>query len=133
MSEIPPVDDVDAEEFRVILVVEDDEMLRMTVSDYLRESGFNVLEAGNGVEAVSVLEQGTGHVDIVFSDVQMPGLDGFGLARWIGRTLPSVKIVLTSGYATSMSDLDADLRHLGPVVAKPYGHAALAQHLRAMH
>jgi CheY-like chemotaxis protein len=128
----PSVDSVNSEEPRVILVVEDDEILRLIVSDYLRECGFDVLEAGDGTEAVTVLEQPQAHIDIVFSDVHMPGLDGFELARWIGHTRPSVKIVLTSGYATSATDMAADLRHLGPVVAKPYGHAALAEHLRAM-
>ncbi|MEA2816833.1 MAG: hypothetical protein QOI93_4534, partial [Rhodospirillaceae bacterium] len=61
-----------------ILVVEDEILVRTVIAAYLRDCGFDVVEAGNADEAVRVLEAGI-RIDIVFSDVNMPGsLDGFG-------------------------------------------------------
>ena len=71
---------------------------------YLRDCGFDVVEAGNADEAVRVLEAGI-RIDIVFSDVNMPGsLDGFGLAQWLCRERPGLKIILTSGAAQGAKD-----------------------------
>lgn len=72
-----------------ILIVEDDGLLRMAVADFLRDMGHAVVEATTGEEAVSILQTCT-DVDVVFSDVQMPGtVDGLGLARWCARTAPT--------------------------------------------
>ena len=80
-----------------VLVAEDEILVRTVIAAYLRDCGFDVVEAGNADEAVRVLEAGT-RVDIVFSDVNMPGrLDGFGLAQWLRRKRPGLKIILTSG------------------------------------
>src|SRR5512139_614094 len=80
-----------------VLVVEDDVLVRTVLAAYLRECGFDVVEAGSADEAIRVLEAGI-RVDIVFSDVNMPGsMDGFGLARWLRRERPGLKIILTTG------------------------------------
>jgi DNA-binding NtrC family response regulator len=64
---------------------------------YLRETGYRVIEAENVAEGISVLSSGT-RVDFVFSDINMPGsLDGFGLAQWLAKQHPTVRILLTSG------------------------------------
>ena len=71
--------------------------VRIMIADYLRDRGFRVVEAGTADEAIRLLRANE-HVDIVFSDVQMPGgLDGFGLAQWVRREQPDVKIILASG------------------------------------
>jgi CheY-like chemotaxis protein len=114
-----------------VLVVEDEIMVRAVVAAYLRDCGFDVVEAANADEGVRVLEAGV-RVDIVFSDVNMPGsIDGFGLAQWLRRERPGLKIVLTSGglwTAREMSDLCED----GLLLAKPYDHARLARRLREL-
>jgi CheY-like chemotaxis protein len=114
-----------------VLVVEDEIMVRAVVAAYLRDCGFDVVEAANADEGVRVLEAGV-RVDIVFSDVNMPGsMDGFGLAQWLRQERPGLKIVLTSGglwTAREMSDLCED----GPLLAKPYDHARLARQLREL-
>ena len=80
-----------------ILVVEDEPMIRLDVAEGLREFGFHVYEASDGVEALQILGQTS--VNLVFSDVQMPGkLDGFDVARHVRSSLPQVPIVLTSGF-----------------------------------
>jgi len=98
----------------VILVVEDDGFLCEVAVDYLAEAGLPVLKAATADDAIEMLKQ---HDEIaaVFSDVQMPGpLDGIGLARWIARERPEVKVLLTSG------DVPQDAVRDWPVLAKPY-------------
>jgi CheY-like chemotaxis protein len=108
-----------------ILVVEDEVLIRLSLSDYLRECGFTVLEAASGDEAIEVLRGRGDDVDLVFSDVQMPGeTDGFTLARWVRSNHPEIPVILTSGVAHAVEKA-ADLCLEGPIVKKPYDHAAL--------
>ena len=108
-----------------ILVVEDDVLVRSLVATYLRDSGFDVIEANGADEAIRFL-QAELTVDIVFSDIQMPGsMDGFGLAQWMRRERPWLKIILTSGAARTAQEA-------GPILAKPYDYAELERHIRSL-
>jgi CheY-like chemotaxis protein len=81
----------------VVLVVEDEALIRSAVAEYLRISGNSVVEAANAAEAIAVFAAGV-PIDVVFSDIHMPGtMDGFGLARWISHHHPGINVVLTSG------------------------------------
>jgi CheY-like chemotaxis protein len=114
-----------------ILVVEDDVLVRSLVAAYLRECGFDVIEANGADEAIRVMEAEV-RVDIVFSDIQMPGsMDGFGLAQWVRRERPWLKVILTSGAART-ARAAGDLREHGPILAKPYDHAELERHIRTL-
>ncbi len=76
---------------QTILIVEDEVLVRLVVADYLRECGYRVYEAVNAAEALAMLQAPEVSIDIVVSDVQMPGdMDGFGLARWIRGNKPGV-------------------------------------------
>jgi CheY-like chemotaxis protein len=102
-----------------ILVVEDEVLVRMVIADYLRECGYRVIEAGSAEEAITVLTSPE-PVEIVFSDVQMPGeMDGFGLATWVRRNQPWLKVLLTSGNARAATTA-GDLCEEGPLEQKPY-------------
>lgn len=80
-----------------VLVVEDEPLLRVYVAEVLAESGFEVLEAASGQEALALLSRDPG-VCAVVSDVAMPGgVNGFELARRLRRELPDLGIVLVSG------------------------------------
>jgi two-component system cell cycle sensor histidine kinase/response regulator CckA len=81
-----------------ILLVEDEEGLRALNARGLASRGYTVLEAGNGVEAIEVLEQ-QGSVDLVVSDVVMPEMDGPALLKEVRRRYPTVKFIFVSGYA----------------------------------
>lgn len=116
----------------VILVVDDEVLIRMAVAEYLRECGFHVFEAADGEEAVTVLTATDTAIDLVFSDVQMPGMDGFSLARWIREHRPGVQVLLTSGNPTSIAQKATDLCHLGPVEPKPYDHEPIKQRIQRM-
>jgi two-component system, cell cycle sensor histidine kinase and response regulator CckA len=90
-----------------ILLVEDEEGLRALNARGLASRGYTVLEAGNGVEAIEVLEKYDGKVDLVVSDVVMPEMDGPTLLRELRSRDPGLKIIFVSGYAE-----DAFQKHL---------------------
>jgi CheY-like chemotaxis protein len=80
-----------------VLVIEDDVLIRLDMADSLRVSGFTVLEASNGDEALTVLKA-VDTVALVVSDIQMPGkIDGLALAAWLRREMPHIAIVLVTG------------------------------------
>jgi two-component system cell cycle sensor histidine kinase/response regulator CckA len=90
-----------------ILLVEDEEGLRQLNARGLASRGYTVLEAGNGVEAIAVLEKTDGQVDLVVSDVVMPEMDGPTLLRELRSRNPTLKVIFVSGYAE-----DAFQKHL---------------------
>lgn len=103
----------------------------MALADYLRECGYTVVETSDADEAITVLEADV-PVDIAFSDIAMPAsLDGFGLAQWIRRERPGIKVILTSGVARSAKAAGELCEH-GPMLAKPYEHADLERRIRAL-
>jgi two-component system, response regulator PdtaR len=109
----------------VVLIVEDEPLVRVAGVDLLAEAGFEVLEAGNADEALRILEA-TPEVRVVFSDVEMPGsLDGLGLARNICQCWPRIGILLTSGHRIRAETLPREARFL----AKPYDGQALVRHI----
>ena len=99
-----------------ILLVEDEEGLRALNARGLASRGYTVLEAGNGVEAIDVLEKSDGRVDLVVSDVVMPEMDGPTLARELRSRNPGLKIIFVSGYAE-----DAFQKHLPESEKGQYG------------
>jgi CheY-like chemotaxis protein len=109
----------------VVLIVEDEPLVRLTGADLLAEAGFEVFEAGNADEALRILEA-TQEVRVVFSDVEMPGsLDGVGLARHICQRWSSIGIVLTSGHRIREETIPRD----GKFLPKPYDGRALVRQI----
>jgi CheY-like chemotaxis protein len=116
----------------VILLVEDDLLLRCTTGEYLRLSGFLVIEAANAVEAMAVFASGK-PVDAVFSDVSLSAaMDGVMLARWLRRHHPHVPVMLTSGYGGSARGAATQLVGDESFLSKPYRQTAAANRLRAL-
>lgn len=103
-----------------VLVVEDEILLRVAIADYLRECGFKVYEAGTGSDALIILRAKNAAVDLVLSDIDMPGaFDGFALAQWIRKHKPKLAIVL-AGSDRKKSEAADDLCKNAPFFAKPY-------------
>jgi CheY-like chemotaxis protein len=117
---------------QVILVVDDEVLIRSVIAEYLRECGFHVFEAADGSEAIEILQGAGMPIDLVFSDLQMPKLDGFELARWVRQNRPEVQVLLTSGNPGIAAAKATDLCHQGPVVPKPYEHAILLKRMKRM-
>ena len=117
---------------QTVLVVEDEVLIRLVIADYLRECGYRVHEAASADEAIVVLESRDVSVDIVFSDVIMPGrMDGFGLARWVRANRPQIDIVLTSGIDRS-AEVAGMLCQGGPLLEKPYEPQKVADRIKQL-
>src|SRR5260221_11202492 len=83
----------------VVLVVEDNYLLRMDAADMIEAAGFEVIEAVNADDAIAILEA-RNDIAVVFTDVQMPGsMDGLRLARAVRGRWPPIKMGTTSGQA----------------------------------
>lgn len=110
-----------------ILVVEDEILTRMATADHLRDCGFRVLEASDAEEARTLLKAAE-PIELVFSDINMPGMNGLALASWIAREFPDVKIVLTSGDNTNAATAGVTAIYL----EKPYDLITLGQLITAL-
>jgi CheY-like chemotaxis protein len=112
----------------IVLVVEDEVLLRMMLADVLRRAGFRVVEACNAHEALDLLGHGAANVKAVISDIRMPGsIDGVGLARTIRSNYPTIKVLLAAGH---MGALDAT-EHDG-FFQKTYDTAKIIRHVRQL-
>ena len=117
---------------RPFLVVEDEVLIRLVIADYLRDCGYKVHEAVSGEEAIAILQAPEVSIDVVFSDVEMPGsMDGFALARWVRANKPGMEIILTSGIERS-ADIAATLCEAGPLMKKPYSSQDVVDRLRQL-
>jgi len=113
----------------VVLVVEDDPILRLNAVDIVEEAGFIALEATNADDAISLLEA-RDDIRIVFTDIEMPGsMDGLKLALAVRDRWPPVKLIVTSG---KFAIKDGDLPEGGLYFPKPYLPAAIAQALHSL-
>jgi CheY-like chemotaxis protein len=107
----------------VVLIVEDDYLLRMDAINMIAAAGFAVVEAANADEAIEILEARP-DITVVFTDIQMPGsMDGLKLARAVRGRWPPIKIVATSGLVDVG---EKDLPEGGRFLPKPYHPKALA-------
>ncbi len=118
-------------EGEVVLVVEDEPAVRMLVIEELRELGYTVLEAANGLEALPILESPR-HLDLMISDVGLPGMNGRQLAE-IGRQhRPHLPILFMTGYAENAAARSEFLGKRMEMIAKPFALDELATKIRGM-
>ena len=110
-----------------VLVVEDSEPIRRVVIFMLRQTGYHCLEASNGAEALNVLRAET-KIQLVLTDVVMPGMGGAELARKVAREYPAVRVVFMSGY--SDDPLVRSLERTPVFLAKPFTASALTSIVR---
>jgi DNA-binding NtrC family response regulator len=114
-----------------ILVVEDDVLIRMPIAQYLRDCGYRVIEAVSADEAMTVLMHKETQVDMVFSDIEMPGsTDGFGLSKWIRDNRPGIDIILTGTVPRALKAAK-ELCDDGPL-PKPYEPQAVHDYIRRL-
>jgi len=113
----------------VVLLVEDEILVRAAVAEYLRRSGYVAVEAADAAEAIAVFSSGE-PIDVVLCDVDLPGtMDGLSLARWIDRRRSAPPVLLTSGRGIGRS---VGERTAFSFIAKPYRLAALTERLELL-
>ena len=116
----------------VVLVVEDEVLVRYVICDYLRECGYKVIEAANGDEALEVLNGAHVGVDVILSGVQTPGsMDGFALARWVRANRSDIGVIL-AGTLSRAADAAAELCEQGPMLSKPYEPQAVVDRIKRL-
>jgi CheY-like chemotaxis protein len=112
----------------LVLVVEDEPLLRLYAVSLIQDAGFATCEAGSADEAIARLECAPA-IDIVFTDIDLPGtMDGLHLAAAIRHRWPPVELILTSGHAVVDP---AELPERGHFFSKPYDAAKLVGALNA--
>jgi CheY-like chemotaxis protein len=112
----------------VVLVVEDEFLLRMDAADMITAAGFDVVEAVDADAAIEILEA-RDDVAVIFTDIQMPGsMDGLKLARAVRGRWPPIKIIATSGVHIG----ELDLPEGGRFLPKPYSPAQVTGMLRQL-
>ncbi len=113
-----------------ILIVEDQEAVRRLASDALKTYGYNILEAANGPDALVLTERYSGRIDLLLTDVVMPGMTGLELADQLRARTPEIKVVCMSGYMTDALG-HWGVEHSGVAfISKPFTPVALAAEVR---
>jgi CheY-like chemotaxis protein len=113
----------------VILIVEDEPLLRMESAEVIGNAGFEVIQAANADEAIAILSARS-DIQVVFTDIQMPGsMDGLKLAQFVRHRWPPIKIVATSGLVVVDED---DLPHGSIFLSKPYVDTEVVSTLREL-
>ncbi len=116
INQVPSQSD-NAQRGAFILVVEDEMLIRIMVSDSLRDAGLNVIEAANADEAICILHSGV-TIDLMLSDVRMPGsMDGLELLDYSLEMFPTLPVIITSGHSLPNDALARGARHF---LGKPY-------------
>jgi two-component system cell cycle sensor histidine kinase/response regulator CckA len=114
-----------------ILLAEDEPLVRAMIATSLRDRGYNVLEAANGIEALQMAqEQVAGEIHLLLSDVTMPQMNGIELARQFRDRFPNAKIVLMSGYTEEPDLLRTILDPTIEFLLKPFSLQEPAEKVR---
>jgi two-component system cell cycle sensor histidine kinase/response regulator CckA len=116
----------------VVLLVEDEEAVRRGGKRMLETRGYTVYEAGSGTEALEVMEELEGKVDIVVSDVVMPEMDGPSLLRELRKSYPDLKFIFVSGYAEDAFAKNLPAEAKFGFLPKPFSLKQLAVAVREM-
>lgn len=113
----------------VVLIVEDELLIRMNAVEMIEDAGYEVVEADNADDAIAILESRS-DIRVIFTDVQMPGsMDGLKLVHAVRNRWPPVKIIATSGH---FAPRDGELPEGGFFLPKPYTLAKITAALREL-
>jgi two-component system cell cycle sensor histidine kinase/response regulator CckA len=113
-----------------VLVVEDEEILRLAISKMLRRERFSVIEAGDGTSGADLFRVNEPRIDVVLLDVTLPGMSGRDVLKEMRRIRPDVKVVLTTAFNKDNALSSIDEQHPWGYVRKPYQFRELISLLR---
>jgi PAS domain S-box-containing protein len=113
-----------------VLLVEDEVSLRLAVKKMLTKSGFTVLEAGDGSEAVKLLHSEASRIDLMILDITLPGRSSHEVLREAVESLPEIKVIITSAYGEEMARASLTASQVRGFVRKPFQLSTLVATLR---
>jgi PAS domain S-box-containing protein len=114
-----------------ILVVDDEQFIRDTISDILRDNGYSVIEASNGVEALQIYAGKKDEIDLVITDLGMPGISGEELFVKLQEVNPRVKAIVSTGYLEHLTKRDMIEMGVMEVIQKPFNITYILAVVRA--
>ncbi len=120
----------DAVGSETILLVEDDTAVRMVIRRVLEKHGYDVIEAGDGIEALEICAAGIESVHLVLSDVVMPRMSGRVLFDRLNELARKPKVLMMSGYTDDEIERHGAFPQGTPFIAKPFSVAAMATRVR---
>ena len=103
----------------IAMIVDDEEMMREAVADMLKDRADEIIPAESGAAAIEKLE-GTDKINIIITDLKMPGMDGFALLDRVKIMAPNIPIVVMSGYSETFSVEEAMKRGAAEYILKPF-------------
>jgi two-component system, cell cycle sensor histidine kinase and response regulator CckA len=109
----------------VVLVVDDEQTVRDLVCRALRDDGYRTLEAGHGAEALNLVEESAEPIDLVITDVVMPGMDGRELGRRLAQSRPTLPVLYISAYDVNDIFRRGSPSSSAPFLQKPFPHDTL--------
>jgi len=115
---------------RTVLLVEDEDALRLPLSKFLRKSGFVVFEAADGSAAIKALRAQPAALDLVLLDMSIPGSSSLEVLREVSRLRPEIKVVLTSAYSREMVAFPSDAPPVSAFIRKPFQLSELLKVIR---
>jgi DNA-binding NtrC family response regulator len=110
-----------------VLVVEDNQDIGEFAAQLLDDLGFQSILVSNATDGLAQIEQAPDAIDLVFSDVVMPGMNGVEFARIVHDRWPQIPVVLTSGYSHVLAE---EAKHGFPLLQKPYSVDSLTRFIR---
>jgi DNA-binding response OmpR family regulator len=116
----------------MILIVEDEEPIRVAAAKALRRRNFSVLEAGDGTTALSLLRQHHDAIRLILLDITLPGAPSFEVFAEARRFNNDVRVVVTSAYSAQKADECFPGMRIDAFLAKPYRLAELVNQLKAV-
>jgi two-component system, cell cycle sensor histidine kinase and response regulator CckA len=128
----PVDDDIDVFGAETILIVENVEEARHLLVSALRNHGFTVLHASSGSEALDIARASEQHIDVLLTDVIMPGMNGRELADQLLAEQPDLKIIFTSGYTAGLLARENQTEDDFVVIEKPYQTISVARTIRSI-
>ncbi|PYX23445.1 MAG: hypothetical protein DMG87_05640 [Acidobacteria bacterium] len=131
-DETPPLETEILSGTETVLVVEDEPALRRLISVSLEKRGYTVLAAEDGTEAIRILENNPGEIDLVVSDIMMPKLNGLELRKKATLLRPDMRFLFISGYAEDTIGRTAHLPQDAGYLEKPFLPIELARKVRAL-
>jgi signal transduction histidine kinase/CheY-like chemotaxis protein len=115
-----------------VLVVEDEEGVRELAAEFLRTSGYSVLEAGDGIEAMEVANRFAGSIQVILTDMVMPRMNGKELVKKMKAIRPAAKVIFMSGYSEYLKTENDGSDSQFPILQKPFSMNSLVSTVRGV-